>query len=83
MRRHLYSECTADIQQESYFTYNEEEESIVDHDVDFRAGLGANGSETFLPRTLIYDLKGAFGTLRKYNELYELIEDRSPGQGLW
>ncbi|KAL4934404.1 misato family protein [Aspergillus undulatus] len=69
--------------QESYFTYNGQEESPVDHDVHFRPGVGADGGETFTPRTLIYDLKGAFGTLRKNNALYELTEDLAPGQGLW
>ncbi|KAL2798701.1 tubulin nucleotide-binding domain-like protein [Aspergillus keveii] len=69
--------------QESYFTYNGEKESPVDHDVHFRPGVGADGGETYTPRTLIYDLKGAFGTLRKNNALYELAEDLAPGQGLW
>ncbi|OJJ45581.1 hypothetical protein ASPZODRAFT_133421 [Penicilliopsis zonata CBS 506.65] len=69
--------------QESYFTYNESEEPLVDHDVHFRPGLGADGSETFTPRTLIYDLKGSFGTLRKYNALYELSEELNGIQGLW
>lgn len=69
--------------QESYFTYNGQEESPVDHDVHFRPGVGADGGETYTPRTLIYDLKGAFGTLRKNNALYELTEDLAPGQGLW
>ncbi|KAE8380635.1 tubulin domain-containing protein [Aspergillus bertholletiae] len=69
--------------QESYFTYNGEEESPVDHDIHFRPGVGADGTETFTPRTVIYDLKGAFGTLRKYNALYELTEDATLGQGLW
>ncbi|KAJ5586494.1 hypothetical protein N7450_006281 [Penicillium hetheringtonii] len=69
--------------QESYFTYNESEESPVDHDVHFRPGYGADGSETYTPRTVIYDLKGGFGTLRKYNALYELSEDSASGQGLW
>ncbi|EAW07322.1 misato family protein [Aspergillus clavatus NRRL 1] len=69
--------------QESYFTYNEGEESPIDHDVHFRAGVGADGSETYTPRTLIYDLKGAFGTLRKQNALYELSTDSEYGQGLW
>ncbi|KAJ5450259.1 Protein dml1 [Penicillium daleae] len=69
--------------QESYFTYNEGEESPVDHDVHFRPGLGADGSETYTPRTVIYDLKGGFGTLRKHNALYELTEDSIAGQGLW
>jgi hypothetical protein len=30
---------------------------------------------------VIYDLKGGFGTLRKYNALYELSEDAVTG--LW
>lgn len=81
--RRLSSEARADTVQESYFTYGEQEESLVDHDVHFRPGIGADGTETFLPRTLIYDLKGAFGTLRKYNALYELSEDQAPAQGLW
>ncbi|KAJ5746983.1 uncharacterized protein N7511_008679 [Penicillium nucicola] len=69
--------------QESYFTYNESEESNVDHDVHFRPGVGADSSETYTPRTVIYDLKGGFGTLRKNNALYELSEDYNAGQGLW
>ncbi|KAJ5764890.1 hypothetical protein N7520_004449 [Penicillium odoratum] len=69
--------------QESYFTYNESEESPIDHDVHFRPGVGADGSETYTPRTVIYDLKGGFGTLRKYNALYEMSEGAASGQGLW
>ncbi|KAG5983095.1 hypothetical protein E4U55_000851 [Claviceps digitariae] len=57
--------------QESYFTYDELEEPAVDHNVHWRAGVGADGSETFLPRTVIYDLKGGFGSLRKVNPLYD------------
>ncbi|KAI0480503.1 tubulin domain-containing protein [Xylariaceae sp. FL0804] len=68
--------------QESYFTYGPGEESPVDHDVHFRPGLGADGTETFMPRTVIYDLKGGFGTLRKINALYEVSEDATRG-GLW
>lgn len=57
--------------QESYFTYHDSEaESVVDHDVHWRPGIGADGNETFLPRTVIYDLKGGFGSLRKINPLY-------------
>jgi len=47
--------------QESYFTYSENEQSVVDHDVHFRPGIGADGHETYTPRTIIYDLKGGFG----------------------
>ncbi|KAH7360542.1 tubulin domain-containing protein [Rhexocercosporidium sp. MPI-PUGE-AT-0058] len=68
--------------QESYFTYSGDEESLVDHDIHFRPGVGADGSETFTPRTLIYDLKGGFGSLRKINALYEMEEPSIP-QGLW
>ena len=66
--------------QESYFTYAGQEESPVNHDVSFRAGVGANGEDTYTPRTLIYDLKGAFGTLRRENALYELQQQEQPSQ---
>lgn len=70
--------------QESYFTYAGQEESPVDHDVSFRAGVGANGEDTYTPRTLIYDLKGAFGTLRRENALYQLQQHEDPTQeGGW
>jgi hypothetical protein len=69
--------------QELYFTYSEHEESPVDHDVHFRTGRGADGSDTFTPRTLIYDLKGGFGSLRQYNALYEVQEDPGLPKGLW
>jgi hypothetical protein len=69
--------------QESYFTYNADEESLVDHDIHFRPGVGADGTETFTPRTVIYDLKGGFGTLRKINALYDLQEEGGVPQGLW
>ncbi|GAW22323.1 hypothetical protein ANO14919_118590 [Xylariales sp. No.14919] len=73
--------------QESYFTYGAGEESPVDHDVHFRPGLGADGTETFMPRTVIYDLKGGFGTLRRLNALYDISEDAAesslwPGQAV-
>ncbi|KAK1769208.1 tubulin nucleotide-binding domain-like protein [Phialemonium atrogriseum] len=68
--------------QESYFTYSGDQEPLVDHDVLWRAGLGADGSETFMPRTVVYDLKGGFGSLRKINALYE-VEDKGSDQALW
>ena len=67
--------------QESYFTYSGQEESPVDHDISFRPGIGADGADTYTPRTLIYDLKGAFGTLRRENVLYELQRQENPAQG--
>ena len=61
--------------QESYFTYGSEEESPVNHDIHFRAGIAPDGSDTFTPRTLIYDLKGSFGSMRRINALYEAEDD--------
>ncbi|RVX66660.1 hypothetical protein B0A52_09473 [Exophiala mesophila] len=69
--------------QESYFTYSDDQEPPVDHDVHFRAGIGADKSETFTPRTVIYDLKGGFGSLRKYNALYQIDPDPAEVQGSW
>lgn len=73
--------------QESYFTYDATQAlSPIDHDVHFRPGLGYRGEETFTPRTLIYDLKGSFGSMRKGNGLYDETEDAiSPGihVGVW
>lgn len=71
--------------QESYFTYPPEAESPVDHDILFRPGLAPDGSDTFTPRTLIYDLKGAFGSMRKLNALYEAEDDRNilDQTGVW
>ncbi|KAJ4116209.1 mtDNA inheritance, partitioning of the mitochondrial organelle [Fusarium equiseti] len=68
--------------QESYFTYSDNEKSLVDHNVHWRAGIGADDSETFLPRTVIYDLKGGFGSLRKINALYEAESESNP-EALW
>jgi hypothetical protein len=45
--------------QEAYFTYDDAAApSPVDHNIHFRTGVGADGTETFTPRALIYDLKG-------------------------
>ncbi|KAF1837374.1 hypothetical protein BDW02DRAFT_595532 [Decorospora gaudefroyi] len=70
---------------ESYFTYPPEPESPVNHDVLFRPGIAPDGSDTFTPRTLIYDLKGAFGSMRKINALYEAEDDRNilDQNGVW
>jgi len=67
---------------ESYFTYSEDQESPINHDVHWRPGLGADGAETFMPRTVIYDLKGGFGSLRKTNALYDDLGGETP-QALW
>jgi len=44
--------------------------------------MGADGTETFTPRTVIYDLKGGFGSLRKINALYDMDEPTVP-DNLW
>lgn len=73
--------------QESYFTYGSaENESPVDHDISFRQGKGADGSDTYTPRTIIYDFKRNFGTLRRLNELYDAVEATGgdhAAQSLW
>ena len=47
--------------------------------------MAPDSSETFTPRTLIYDLKGAFGGMRKINALYEPENDRNVQDqaGVW
>lgn len=55
----------------------------MDHDVLFRAGIGVDGTDTFTPRTIIYDLKSGFGSLRKLNALYETEDNSGPIRGLW
>jgi Misato Segment II tubulin-like domain len=46
--------------QEANFDYQDtNEKPVIDNDVHFRAGIGQGGVETYTPRTLIYDLKGA------------------------
>lgn len=70
--------------QESYFTYGDQEKSPIDHNVHWRGGIGQDGSETFLPRTVIYDLKGGFGSLRKINTLYDTTsESNAAADSLW
>lgn len=69
--------------QESYFTYGDgasEEPSPVSHDISFRPGIAPDGSDTYTPRALLYDLKGAFGTLRRENALYEIQQEVDPMQ---
>ncbi|CAI6336674.1 unnamed protein product [Periconia digitata] len=70
--------------QESYFTYPPEPESPVNHDILFRQGIAPDGTDTFTPRTLIYDLKGAFGSMKKVNALYEREDEVNVEKsGVW
>ncbi|CAO3696046.1 unnamed protein product [Rhizopus stolonifer] len=60
--------------QEEYFDYSgqdTEKTNEINHDVLYRAGETTNGIITYTPRTLIYNLKGNFGSLQKYNRLYQ------------
>ncbi|KAF8990150.1 mtDNA inheritance protein Dml1 [Cyathus striatus] len=54
--------------QESYFTYDTEDEPLTSHDISFREGL-AGGEPTFCPRLLAFDRKANFGTLATNNVL--------------
>ena len=70
--------------QESYFSYEPSQEAApVDHDIHFRAGLGPKGEDTYTPRTLIYDLKGGFGGLRKWGGLYDQSDLQDATESLW
>ncbi|KIK50577.1 hypothetical protein GYMLUDRAFT_182599 [Collybiopsis luxurians FD-317 M1] len=55
--------------QESYFTYADEEDSLVNHDISFREGPSFKGDPTYNPRLIAFDHKGNFGALAKTNNL--------------
>ncbi|ORZ01731.1 tubulin domain-domain-containing protein [Syncephalastrum racemosum] len=65
--------------QEAYFTYGDEQTDTrsIEHDVLYRAGMTATGTETYTPRALVYDLKGGFGSLQKYNRLFNTNNESS------
>ncbi|KAG0339502.1 mtDNA inheritance, partitioning of the mitochondrial organelle, partial [Podila humilis] len=62
--------------QEAHFNYQqlgEEEEQapdLVNHDCLYRVGQTNKGIDTYTPRAMIFDLKGGFGSVKKY-KLYE------------
>ncbi|KAG0056256.1 mtDNA inheritance, partitioning of the mitochondrial organelle [Gryganskiella cystojenkinii] len=62
--------------QEAHFNYqqvgDEEEpaQELVNHDCLYRVGVTPKGVDTYTPRALIFDLKGGFGSIKKY-KLYE------------
>ena len=68
--------------QESYFTFPPAPLSPVNHDVHFRQGIAPDGADTYLPRTLIYDLKAGFGSLAKINAL-GAMEAEAATDGIW
>lgn len=61
-------------QQESYFVFDKKDvnkKSHVNPSVLFRAGVATDGrTPTFTPRTLIWDMRGGYGSLKKSNPLY-------------
>lgn len=54
----------------------------MDHDIHWRLGSSPKGEETFVPRTLIYDLKTSFGPLPKISSLYE-AQENAPDSAVW
>ncbi|KAI8331202.1 tubulin domain-containing protein [Chlamydoabsidia padenii] len=63
--------------QEAYFNYDDSDvPTEFEHDVLFRAGVSSSGIETYTPRVLMYDLKGGFGSLQKYNKLFSGVESQ-------
>ncbi|CEP09224.1 hypothetical protein [Parasitella parasitica] len=59
--------------QEEYFSYGDStpaKTQEINHDVLYRQGETSSGDLTYTPRTLIYDLKGGFGSMQKYNRLF-------------
>ncbi|KAG0265578.1 mtDNA inheritance, partitioning of the mitochondrial organelle [Actinomortierella ambigua] len=69
--------------QEGHFSYeqpNEDEleenrpSQLLNHDCLYRVGETQKGDATYTPRVLIYDLKGGFGSVKKYNKLYEALD---------
>ncbi|KAI9465930.1 tubulin nucleotide-binding domain-like protein [Lactarius psammicola] len=70
--------------QQSYFTYKEGDEVLVDHDVSFREGVSPRGEPTYCPRLLQFDRKANFGSLSRATGLYaEDLAGNPPSSFLW
>ncbi|KAI0002430.1 Misato segment II tubulin-like domain-containing protein [Russula compacta] len=70
--------------QQSYFTYSEDKELLIDHDVSFREGVSPGGEQTYCPRLLQFDRKANFGSLSSTKGLYaENNKDDPPPPFLW
>ncbi|KAG2044252.1 Misato segment II tubulin-like domain-containing protein [Suillus americanus] len=54
--------------QESYFTYDDNDEPIVNHDLSFDEGRSPQNQPTLCPRLLAFDQKSNFGTLAKASQ---------------
>ena len=56
--------------QQSYFDYRSDAPPpLVEHDVSFKAGIGADGLDTYSPRAMLFDVREEFGALRRINAL--------------
>ncbi|KAI9441461.1 tubulin nucleotide-binding domain-like protein [Lactarius indigo] len=70
--------------QQSYFTYKEGEEVLIDNDVSFREGVSPRGEPTYCPRLLQFDRKANFGSLSGAMGLYaEDSASKPPSSFLW
>ncbi|KAH9915313.1 Misato segment II tubulin-like domain-containing protein [Fomitopsis serialis] len=69
--------------QEAYFTYGEDEQSEIDHDVSFREGSTVKGESTYSPRLLLFDRRSNFGRLSSTSGLYNSEEDDLQEEFLW
>ncbi|PIL25907.1 hypothetical protein GSI_11660 [Ganoderma sinense ZZ0214-1] len=54
--------------QQGYFTYEDGDDPLVQHDRSFREGLNNKGEATYCPRLLLFDRSSNFGALS--NDLY-------------
>ena len=69
--------------QESYQTFAPAPPTPVNHDIHFRQGKADDGSDTYLPRTLVYDVKDNFGSLARVNALGSLEDNAQDVAALW
>ncbi|KDQ54693.1 hypothetical protein JAAARDRAFT_182189 [Jaapia argillacea MUCL 33604] len=67
--------------QEEYFTYGQDDEPWVYHDVSFREGISPKGEPTYCPRLLLFDRKANFGALS--SGLYGEDDEGSTEASLW
>ncbi|THU90558.1 tubulin nucleotide-binding domain-like protein [Dendrothele bispora CBS 962.96] len=69
--------------QEAYFTYAEEDEPFVCHDISFREGLNDRGESTYCPRLLVFDRKANYGALARTNSSLFGNEASNHAPNIW
>ncbi|KAF8957165.1 mtDNA inheritance protein Dml1 [Flammula alnicola] len=69
--------------QESYFSYNDSDDSDVEAGISFCESADAQERSTLYPRLLLFDRKSNFGTLAGRNALASLGEDVVEEPALW